>query len=355
MRTAGSASLVVVAGGSAGHIFPAVSFCQEVRRQRGDRARITFVTEKGREALTEALPSSCVVVPVEARRCPAGCARLFGQAWRLVGRLRPVWVVGFGGFMSVPFVAAAKMCGCRTMIHEQNVVAGRANRLLAWGADVVAGTFEATRERAAAVVRRKFVVTRLPLRQGLVPMDAASARRSLDLDEAQATLLVLGGSQGARRLNDDVPEALAKSGVADRVQVIHLCGRADPKALEARYRDLRVRSRVISFLSEMGRAYSAADVAVSRAGSGVVHELVHFGVPSILVPYPHASGHQVANARALAEQGAALMVEEDRLAAGTLGPLLRILFTDGMRRKTMSTVARRMRSEGASVSPAELL
>ncbi len=353
--TTGPGSIVVVAGGSGGHIFAAVSFCQEAARRWGDAAKITFVTQSDRQALTDPLPSSCAVIPVEAKRSLAGCARLFGQAWRLLGRLRPAWVVGFGGYMSVPFVAAAKMRGCRVMIHEQNVVPGRANRLLALVADAMAVTFEATRRQAGPVWRRKVVLTRFPLRQSLVPIDAESARRSFGFDETHSTLLVLGGSQGAQRLNDCVPEALAKSGIADRVQVIHLCGRGDPKVLEERYGGLRIQNRVMKFLSEMERAYSAADLAVSRAGSGVLHELLHFGVPSILIPYPHAAGHQVANARALAEQGAALMLEEARLEAGALGQLLRILFTDKMRRKTMATVARRMRAEGAQVSPVELL
>ncbi len=353
--TTGSRSIVVVAGGSGGHLFAAVGFCQEADRRWGGAVKITLVAQKDRQALTDPLPLSCAVTLVEVNRSLAGAAQLFRQAWRLLGRLRPAWVVGFGGYMSVPFAAAAKMRGCRVLIHEQNVVPGRANRLLAFVADAVAVTFEATRRQAGPVLRRKAVLTRFPLRQSLVPLGAQAARRSLGLDETRPTLLVLGGSQGAQRLNDSVPEALAKSGIADRVQVIHLCGRGDPKGLEERYRGLCIHSRVIPFLSEMERAYSAADLAVSRAGSGVLHELLHFGVPSILIPYPYAAGHQVANARALAEQGAALMLEESRLEAGTLGLLLRILFSDAMRRQTMAAVARRLRAEGAPANLVDLL
>jgi len=355
VKTPGSRPIVVVAGGSGGHIFAAVSFCQEFVGRRGVAVDITFVTQEGKEALTAQLPSSCAVVPVEVDRSFGGAARLFKEARRLLGRLRPAWVVGFGGFMTVPFVAAAKMRGCRVMIHEQNAVAGRANRLLAFVADTMAVTFEATRWHAAPVLRRKIVVTRFPLRQGLKVLDADAARRSFGFDETRSTLLVLGGSQGAQRLNECVPEALGKSGIADRVQVIHLCGRGDPQALTQRYGHWRVPSRVVKFLNEMERAYSAADLVVSRAGSGVLHELLYFGVPSILIPYPHAGGHQVANARALAMQGAALMLEEGRLEAGALGPLLRILITDGMRRRVMATAARRMYAQGAALSPVELV
>jgi len=346
---------MVVAGGSGGHIYVAVSFCQEACQRWGDAGEVTFVTQRDRQALTDPLPPSCGVILVEAKRSLAGAARLFGEAWRLLGRLRPTWVVGFGGYMTVPFAVAAKMRGCRVMVHEQNVVLGRANRLLALAADAVAVTFEETRRQAGPVLRRKLVVTRFPLRQSLTPLDAGAARRSFGLDEGRFTLLVLGGSQGARKLNEGVPGALAKSGIADRVQVIHLCGGGDSGQLEERYAGLRIPCHVMKFLTEMERAYSAADLAVSRSGSGVLHELVHFGCPSILVPYPHAAGHQLANARALAEQGAALLLEESRLEAGALGQLLRILVTDTVRRKTMATVARRMRAEGAQVSPLELL
>ncbi len=353
--TSGSRAIVVVAGGSGGHILVAVGFCQEAVRRWGVAAKITFVTQEDKEGLTGQLPSSCAVVPVEVNRSLGGAARLFREARRLLDRLRPEWVVGFGGFMTVPFVAAAKMRGCRVMIHEQNVVAGRANRLLAFFADTMAVTFEATRRHAAPVLRRKIVLTKFPLRQSLTVLDADAARRSFGFDEMRSTLLVLGGSQGAQRLNACVPDAVGESGFADRVQVIHLCGRGDPEALTQRYGHWRVPSRVMKFSNEMERAYSAADLVVSRAGSGVLHELLYFGLPSILIPYPHAGGHQVANARALAIEGAALMLEDRRLEAGALGPLLRILFSDGMRRRVMATAARRMRAEGTLLSPVEIL
>jgi len=355
VKTTGPGPIVVVAGGSGGHILPAVGFCQEAGRRWGQAVRITLVTQKGKEALCDQVPGSCRVEAVDVERSLWAAARLFAAAGRLLRRERPAWVVGFGGFMTVPFVAAAKLRGCRVMIHEQNVVPGRANRLLAYAADTVATVFEATRGHMAPAVRKKVVLTRFPLRQSLVPMEASVARRRLGLDEARDTLLVLGGSQGAQRLNALLPEALSKSGLADRAQVIHLCGRADPQALTSRYGSLGICSRVLPFLKEMELAYSAADIAVSRAGAGVLHELLFYGVPAVLIPYPHAGGHQVQNARAVAQQGAAFMVEEARCEAGALGQLLRILFTDGMRRRTMEAVARQMHAEKTGVSAVKLL
>jgi len=348
-------SMLVVAGGSGGHIITAVSFVQEVLRRRGEETKVVFVVQEGKEALTAALPSSCAVTCVDVHRSIRGGMRLLTAAWRSVGRYRPEWVVGFGGFMTVPFVVAAKARGCKVLVHEQNVIPGRANRISGFFADSIAVSFEASRRHVAPVCRGKTVVTQFPLRQSLAPLDAEAARRSFGFDSSRFTLLVLGGSQGARRLNTAVPEALGKSGIADRVQVIHLCGKGDARVLEGRYASLRIPCQVFSFLSEMERAYSAADMAVSRAGSGVLHELIYFGVPSVLIPYPYAGGHQVANARAVAQEGAALMIEEGGLETGALGQLIRIMCTDGIRRKTMKTVARRMRTAETGINLAEIL
>jgi UDP-N-acetylglucosamine--N-acetylmuramyl-(pentapeptide) pyrophosphoryl-undecaprenol N-acetylglucosamine transferase len=355
MTGAASGNVLVVAGGSGGHIFPAVGLCQDLARRGPAAPRITFVVQKGRQALAEALPDACVLLEVDVVRSPGGLVRLFHQAWGLVGRLRPAWVVGFGGLMTVPFLWTAKARGCRTMIHEQNVIPGRANRLLAFGADTIAVSFEATRRTVPPFLRRKVAVTRFPLRERLKPVDAQQARRSFGLDAERCTLLVLGGSQGARCLNDAVPEALEKSGFADRIQVIHLCGPVDPQALRERYARSHIPNVVLRFLSEMERAYSAADLAVSRAGSGVLHELLFFGVPAVLIPYPYAGAHQRANARAVAQTGAALVMEERGLKAGVLGQLIRVLGSDPMRRKMMTATAQRMCAQQAGVNPAELI
>jgi UDP-N-acetylglucosamine--N-acetylmuramyl-(pentapeptide) pyrophosphoryl-undecaprenol N-acetylglucosamine transferase len=294
-------------------------------------------------------------MPVEAERSVRGCARLFGEAWRLTGRLRPAWIVGFGGFMTVPFLVAGWLRGARLLIHEQNVIPGRANRLLAFLAKKIAVTFEETPRRLAPFNRRKAVLTRFPLRKDLRPIDKEEALRSFGLDGSRFTVLVLGGSQGAQRLNDVVPEALSQSGICDRVQVVHLHGRGDPDALSQKYRSLGIPCSVIGFLGEMARAYSAADMAVSRAGSGVLHELLRFGLPAVLVPYPHAGRHQLANAQAVARGGAALLMEEERLGPGALGQLIRILSADAVRRKTMTQSARLMCAEGRGANLVELL
>ncbi|MGE5280279.1 MAG: UDP-N-acetylglucosamine--N-acetylmuramyl-(pentapeptide) pyrophosphoryl-undecaprenol N-acetylglucosamine transferase [Deltaproteobacteria bacterium] len=355
MISASPTGVLVVAGGSGGHIFPAVGFLEQAAARWGSATALTFVTQKGKEALAGQAPAACTVVGVEAGRSVRGILRLFSAAWRLTGRLRPAWVVGFGGYMTVPFCLAARLRGCRVLLHEQNVVPGRANRFLSFFADILAASFEETRDHVAPLARKKVVRARFPLRRRLAPEDAGAARRSFGLDPSRFTLLVLGGSQGARKLNAAVPPSVERSGIGDRIQVLHLCGRGEATAVAEAYGRLRVPNRVLTFFEEMERVYSAADLAVSRAGSGVLHELLRFGVPAILIPYPYAGGHQAANAGVVGRLGAALVLEEARLEPGTLGQMMRILCTDGMRRKTMRAQAERWFAERTAPELTEIM
>jgi UDP-N-acetylglucosamine--N-acetylmuramyl-(pentapeptide) pyrophosphoryl-undecaprenol N-acetylglucosamine transferase len=341
---------MVVAGGSGGHVFPAVAFAQEFAERHGQDERIVFVTTAGK-AYAEAVPKELEPIFCPTQRSLAGVCRLMGAAWGLVAQKRPSIIVGFGGYFSVPFILFGKMRGARVVLHEQNVVPGRANRFLRFFADKIAVSF--VESQAYFGRGRKISLTRYPLRGTLQRIDREEALRHLDLRSDLFTLLVVGGSQGAHRINEAVTQALATH--ADRLdlQVIHICGTADMSSVEAAYRTSGVAHRVFSFLKEMHWAYAAADLAVSRSGAGCVQEMLYFALPSILIPYPFAGGHQRPNAHAVAKTGAAIVTEDALLTPGLLSGLISLFMRDEMRRKTMAHLARTMYDASAQMSLAD--
>lgn len=221
-------------------------------------------------------------------------------------RFWPDVVVGLGGRASAKAVLAGRLIGARTAILEQNVVPGRANRLLApW----VGRVYLQFAEAKARLPFARCVHTGSPLRRDLAPRDRVSARLSLGLEADRPTLVVIGGSQGARILNEGVPRQLGHSDL----QILHLAGRGNADAVRAAYNGAC--ARVMEFTDDMAAVYSAADFAVSRAGALAIHELAAFGVPTILVPFAKAmDDHQTANAMALARAGAAVVVREHEIS-----------------------------------------
>jgi UDP-N-acetylglucosamine--N-acetylmuramyl-(pentapeptide) pyrophosphoryl-undecaprenol N-acetylglucosamine transferase len=275
-----------------------------------------------------------------ALRVPAG---LF-QAWVLLGRLRPRVVVATGGFVAVPTALAAAARRCPVLAHEQVVVPGLANRLIGRVAGRVAVTFAAS---AAAFPRAKVVVTGNPVRPELLRGDPAGAFRRFALDPALPLVYVTGGAQGSHRINRAVGAALAD--LLAGAQLVHQCGANPhddagwlageaarlPAALQARY-------RVVPFVTDaLPDLYAGAALVIGRAGAGTVTELCAVGLPSVLVPLPGARGdEQTANARVLAEAGAAVLLPEGELDPARLAALVGALLGDDGRRKHMAERAR---------------
>jgi UDP-N-acetylglucosamine--N-acetylmuramyl-(pentapeptide) pyrophosphoryl-undecaprenol N-acetylglucosamine transferase len=343
VKTQGRAGVLAVTGGSGGHVFPALAFCEECGRQGAGPAAVTLVVAlKGRGAadakLREMLRLSGVdTIVLDAARSIPGLLRLFFTSFFLLRRVRPEAVIGFGGYACVPFLWWAWLTGRRTFLHEQNVIPGQANRLAGLFVSRIAVTFEASVMYFAR--RRRVILTRFPLRASLRRLSREEAERALGLQPGLVNVLVMGGSQGARRLNDLFAAALKENRDLAGLQVVHLSGEKQAAEVEGAYDRLGVPHRVLGFLADIHQAYSAADLVVSRAGAGAVMELMYFGLPSILVPYPHAAGHQTGNARVLAEAGAAFLIEESRWTAEMFNGLLDILRHDSMRRKTMAYIA----------------
>jgi UDP-N-acetylglucosamine--N-acetylmuramyl-(pentapeptide) pyrophosphoryl-undecaprenol N-acetylglucosamine transferase len=237
----------------------------------------------------------------------------FWQSARVIFRVRPDVVLGMGGYVSFPGGMMASFLNRPLVVHEQNSIAGLANRVLAEVAD--------RRLTGFPGVLRKSQWCGNPVRgeiAGLPPPEQRFENRTGPL-----RVLVVGGSLGAQALNDVVPRALALIETAQRPQVIHQAGAKHLDALQANYAGAGVQARTLAFIDDMAARYAEADLVICRAGALTVSELAAAGAASVLVPFPHAvDDHQTSNARFLAEAGAALLVQQRELSARRLADLL---------------------------------
>lgn len=318
----------MAAGGTGGHLLPGVALGHVLRARGHDVHFVIKSDEQSALLLRESsFASSAYYFEGAPRRLswkwatyPFVAAAALASARRVLRREQPNVVVGMGGYVSVPLGFWAVSTGTPLVLHEQNARAGLANRLLAPWAVSVGTSFEKT-ER---LDRAHTVWTGLPLRADVVPRDPREARRTLGLKEEAYTVLVFGGSQGARSLNRKVWEALPMMTAAGAPgQFIHLTGAADEAAGRSVYAQDGRPHFVRGFSPDIATAYAAADVVVARAGANTVMELFRLGKPALLVPYPFAADdHQTANARFLEEQGQARVVQEKDLTPAALAEFL---------------------------------
>jgi UDP-N-acetylglucosamine--N-acetylmuramyl-(pentapeptide) pyrophosphoryl-undecaprenol N-acetylglucosamine transferase len=317
----------LAAGGTGGHVFPAEALAEELTN-RGHA--LTLVTDRRGQSHGGRLGQ------LDTRRILAGgiagrgaVARLRGmvelglgtiQAWSLLRAARPDVVVGFGGYASLPTMLAAIQLGLPTVVHEQNAVPGRANRLLAPRVTRYAVSFAKTlRPRGA----RPNLVG-MPVRPAILAL-RESAAYVASAGEAPFHLLVTGGSQGARVFSTLVPEALGLLG-ADHKARLRVIQQARPEDLEdakARYATLGVAAELSHFFADLPERLRDAHLVICRSGASTMGELAALGRPAILVPYPHAiDDHQTANARTLDEAGGAWLMPQDHLSAEALAQRL---------------------------------
>jgi UDP-N-acetylglucosamine--N-acetylmuramyl-(pentapeptide) pyrophosphoryl-undecaprenol N-acetylglucosamine transferase len=360
-------TVLVASGGTGGHLFPAIALADELVQRRAS-TRIAFVgtgRTAGRDAASE---HGFDWYTVPGRGLPRGdLLRLVPFAWdllrgvlasrALVRRLRPDVAVGFGNYASVPPLYAAHRRRTPIVIHEGNAVPGRANRLLARYASAIAVHFPEAGETLKVRATGRVETVGMPVRAAILePPEPHAARRAYGLDERAFTLLVVGGSQGAARLNQVVCEALAElDRLETPVQVIHLCGPARDAPVRRAYEGHRIAHAVQAFETDMARAYAAADCALCRAGAATLAELAATGTPSLLVPYPFATeGHQAKNAEAFARAGAARVVPEQELQPAVLVECVRQM-QNAQTREAMRCHARRLAHPDAAQRLADLV
>jgi UDP-N-acetylglucosamine--N-acetylmuramyl-(pentapeptide) pyrophosphoryl-undecaprenol N-acetylglucosamine transferase len=322
--------VVLAAGGTGGHMFPAEALAGALIA-RGHK--VALVTDARGKGFGDRLPQ------VEVHRISAGglagrglvarargALQLLGglfQARGILRRLSPAIVVGFGGYASVPTVMAAQRAGIKTVLHEQNAVLGRANRLLARRAAKIALSFDHVAGLPGGD-GDKTVITGNPVR----PAIAAVADFPYPAQGGDLRLLVTGGSQGARVFGHVVPAAVAMlpETLRARLRVAQQCRAEDFSTAKDAYDRLGVAAELATFFADMPERLAASHLAVMRSGASTVTELCAAGRPAILVPYPHAADdHQAANARAVAASGAAWVMPEPEFTAVALADRLNAL------------------------------
>lgn len=340
--------VVVAGGGTAGHVFPALALAKELAERHG--ADVAFVgTARGLESgLVPAAGFAFSTVEARPFERKLSLRAVTAPVWALrsVGRCRPLVagadvVVGMGGYVSVPASLAAIRSRRPLVLHEQNAVPGLANRTLSRVARTVALSFG---ETARLLPRRiDTEVTGNPVREEIVAVRsdraafAEEARSTLGLEADRATVVAFGGSQGALHLDRAVTGALRHLRDRGDLQVVLLTGTGHFQETERRLpRDGPLVVRALPFLDRMELAYAAADLVVSRAGATTVAEVTVCGLPSILVPYPYATGrHQEANARSLQRAGAAMVIMDHALAGELLASKIAAILDDRPRLRAM--------------------
>ncbi|HWH77146.1 MAG TPA: undecaprenyldiphospho-muramoylpentapeptide beta-N-acetylglucosaminyltransferase [Candidatus Binatus sp.] len=332
--------IVLAGGGTGGHLFPGLAVAREFQR-RDQRVEILFVgTEQGIEF--RVLPKegfkleTLTVKGIKGRGLRGLVDALYGvpesllRSLSIIGKFRPDCVIGLGGYASGPFLLAAKIKSIPCAIIEQNLRPGFTNKLLArW----VGRVFTAYRESADFMPGARVVETGNPVRWQNLPMVEKRDKFSL---------LVCGGSGGARRINFAVVDALKQlTDLSAKLFIVHQTGQLDYAAIQAAYAALPFEAEVLPFIDRMDDAYAQADLVICRAGAMTVAELTVFGKAAILVPFPYAIyDHQRSNAQALQERGAAEMILDQDLTGKYLAERIQNYFSDRAQLERMARAAR---------------
>jgi len=309
-----SKTILIMAGGTGGHIFPALAVA-EVMRQRGWRVEWLGNPEGMEARLVPSHGFSMNFLRFGALRgkglwrklmLPVNLLRGFWLAWRVMRQVRPDVVLGFGGYITFPGGMMAALSGVPLVLHEQNSVAGLANKVLAKVADQVLTGFP------DALAKGRWVGN--PVRPEIAKLPRPTERFA---DRSGALhLLVIGGSLGAQALNEMVPKGLAMLHADQQPQVVHQAGEKHLESLTANYAAVGVTAHCVPFIEDMAGAYAWADLVICRAGALTIAELAAAGVASILVPFPHAvDDHQTGNARFLVNVGGAFLLPQGELTA----------------------------------------
>jgi UDP-N-acetylglucosamine--N-acetylmuramyl-(pentapeptide) pyrophosphoryl-undecaprenol N-acetylglucosamine transferase len=321
----GKRHVIIACGGTGGHLFPGIAV-GEVLSARGHQVTL-LISEKKIDSLAasghqnlsfEKMPFLAMPKPWSPKMFAflRGLWSGFRQCRALIQKHKSSVVLGMGGFTSLVPLMAGRKEKCKTLIHESNAIPGKSNKLNARFCDVVLTGLAA----CAPHFQHKDVRTvGTPVRSSMAQPIAQDPHAFFHLDKSKPTLLVMGGSQGARGVNRAIYQALPDL-MAVGIQILHITGPADYQEVSDNYAKVEgVHAEVIAFCHRMELAYAVADLAVARSGASSLTELAYFGVPSVLVPYPYAADdHQTRNAEIFSQAGAARLMPESTLNAQTL-------------------------------------
>ena len=353
--------IAIACGGTGGHLFPGLAVAEELRLRGHDTLllvsakQIDAIALKGAgEQQAHALPGIGWPGFLSPRVFTFGLS-LF-NSWRECGQVyrefQPTAVVGMGGFTSAIPLLLGRRLQLPTLIHESNAIPGRVTKLIApWVNKTMLG-FEGC---ANYLHQAHCVVTGTPVRRGLARIDRAVAAEKFGLNPALPIVLIMGGSQGAHGINQLILKTLPMwHGNREEVQFIHLAGQADANIAEINYRRQRLTAVVQAFSTQMEHFYSLADVVISRSGAASLTELSHYGLPSVLVPYPAAADdHQTFNARIFEQAGAARILVESKTTPEMLQQVVLEILNNAPMRKQMAEAARSLAGVDAAKRVAE--
>jgi UDP-N-acetylglucosamine--N-acetylmuramyl-(pentapeptide) pyrophosphoryl-undecaprenol N-acetylglucosamine transferase len=311
-----------MAGGTGGHIFPGLAVAEEMRAAGWD---VVWMGNRGGMEERLVPPHGHKTAWIRARAArgkgllqklllPANLLFSFWESARHLRRIKPDVVLGMGGYVAFPGGMMASLLNKPLALHEQNAIAGLANRVLATVSDKVMVAFPEALKGAEWIGN--------PVRSAISAMPVPEER--FRARSGPLRILVVGGSLGAQALNESLPKALAL--LEEKPQVVHQAGEKHLETLKRNYAAQKVQGELVAFIDDMARRYAEADLVVCRAGAVTVAELSAGGVASVLVPFPHAvDDHQTANARFLADRGAAVLMPQQDMNAQSLAQLIRSL------------------------------
>jgi UDP-N-acetylglucosamine--N-acetylmuramyl-(pentapeptide) pyrophosphoryl-undecaprenol N-acetylglucosamine transferase len=328
--------ILVACGGTGGHIFPALSFLKDLKLCQNNCDILLVVTRRTieKQIIPEGYKIAHIsLLPVKLKLDKENIVSILKlvkgafESIKIIIRFRPDLVIGFGGYASFLLVFFAWALGVKTLIHEQNVIMGRANRALAPFVDRIAISFSQTKDYISSY-RDKLFLTGNPLRPGLIRLKQEEALDFFGFSKDRFTILIMGGSLGAHKINMEFFKTVSL--IKDRVnfQIVHLCGVDDFDFLNDGYKNINIIAKVFKFLDQMQYAYSGADLVICRGGALTVSELIFFQLPAIIIPYPYAYAHQLANAKVLTDIKCAILIEDKSLNALELGNILIKLFSN---------------------------
>lgn len=326
--------MLMAAGGTGGHLFPALAIARALQAKRKG-AEIAFVgTERGMEVdWGKSLGFPTYRIRIRGLKGKGGI-RLIGSlalipqalshSWAILSQFRPHVTVGVGGYVSGPLLLLSAMRGIPTLIHEQNAFPGFTNRILAPVVTRIAYSFPGS-EGHFRGRRSKLIFTGNPIRREIAQGEREKAGSQFDLDPRRFTLLCFGGSQGASRINMALLSAAPRLVTwGESIQLLHATGEKDYQGMAEGAAGYPFRARVLPFIHDMASAYALADFVIARAGASTIAELAAVGKPSLLVPYPYATNdHQRYNAEVLAHLGGAWIIPDKDLDGISLSRIIR--------------------------------
>ncbi len=329
------ASIMLAAGGTGGHLFPAQAL-SEALMQRG--FEIDLITDTRGNYFGAEFPARNIYKvpaatfknksPLEATRTLATLSNGFQMAYKIIGEVQPRAIIGFGGYPTLPPMLAAMARSVPSIIHEQNAVMGRANRLLAPMAKAIACSFEHTKYLEGKLVAKAHL-TGTPMRDSVLQFRGKPYRPPTS--SSQLNLLIFGGSQGAQYFSDIMPGALAQlpSQMRDRLMVTQQCRAEDIDRVFDQYEAAGIAAELSTFFEDMPERIFNAHLVVARAGATTVSELCAIGRPAILVPLPHAlDNDQLENATRFEQGGGGWCYQQSALTPERMGALIRRLFEE---------------------------